>query len=166
MAVREILTLPDKLLKQRAKPIEKICESEKQLFKDLSDTTREAPGFALAAPQIGVLKRAICVDASQAKRESPTNHGEVILYNPRVIAGNDPQINREGCLSVPDYTGDVERYQKITIAGLNPHGEPVELHSEGWEAVAFQHEIDHLDGIVFIDRIASLEDSLFSRKTS
>ncbi len=164
MAVKKILTLPDETLKQRSRPITEVGPAEQQLFEDLRDTTRESPGFALAAPQIGVLKRAICVDASQAKRPTPDNNGEVILFNPQIVSGQNPEVNREGCLSVPKYTGDVERYQKIIVKGIDINGESIELTSHEWEAVAFQHEIDHLDGIVFIDRISSLEDGLFKRK--
>ncbi len=164
MAVREIITLPDPILKQPAEPVEEITPKIKQLFTNLSDTTDASPGFALAAPQIGVLKRVICVDVDQAKRDSPTNHGKVILYNPQVEEGKDPVINREGCLSIPSYTGDVRRFQEIEVSGYNLEGEKLTLNSQGWEAVAFQHEIDHLDGILFLDRITSIEDDLFHRK--
>ncbi|MFP4687287.1 MAG: peptide deformylase [bacterium] len=165
MTVRKILTIPDPLLKQVANPVEEITPQIKHILNDLSDTTDASPGFALAAPQIGEMIRAICVDAGQAKRKTKTPHGKILLINPRIIAEKKPQINREGCLSVPQYTADISRYQQITVEGLTANGEQVSLDSKGWEAIALQHEIDHLDGILFLDRIASIKNDLFKRKT-
>ncbi len=164
MTVREILQIPDPRLKKPAEKVDSIDEQIEAVLHDLSDTTDASPGFALAAPQIGESIQAICVDVSQAKRDSPTDHGKVILVNPEVTEKNKPEVNREGCLSIPDYTADIKRYQSITVAGINPAGEMNTLHSEGWEAVAFQHEIDHLDGILFLDRVNSIKDDLFQRQ--
>ncbi|MGM0381607.1 MAG: peptide deformylase [bacterium] len=164
MSVREILKIPDPLLKQPAERVDQIDGKTKEILDDLSDTTDSSPGFALAAPQIGELIRAICVDVSQAKRSSPTNHGKTILVNPEVIEGSEPEIIREGCLSIPRYTADIKRYQAVVVEGMTPGGEKIKLNSRGWEAVAFQHEIDHLEGILFLDRVNSLENDLFKRK--
>ncbi len=127
------------------------------------DTLQASPGVALAAPQIGRLVRIIVVDVSRKKGEA--GHGLVVLLNPCLKNQERGRIIREGCLSVPDYTGNVLRYEQTVVEGFSPEGTPVTLIASGFEALAFQHELDHLNGMLFLDRIQSLDTDLFRRKS-
>ena len=127
------------------------------------DTLRVSPGVALAAPQIGCPVRIIVVDVSRKKGE--TGHGLVVLLNPLIRHQERERIVREGCLSVPDYTGNVLRYEFAVVEGFSPDGAAVTITASGFEALAFQHELDHLDGLLFLDRIQSLDTDLFRRKS-
>jgi len=127
------------------------------------DTLRASPGVALAAPQIGCPVQVIVVDVSRKKGE--TGHGLVVLLNPRISRQERKRIVREGCLSVPDYTGNVLRFEHAVVEGLSPEGAPVTIEASGFEALAFQHELDHLDGTLFLDRIQSQDTDLFRRKS-
>ena len=133
-----------------------------RIIQDLLDTLAASPGVALAAPQIGEAHRIIVCDVSRKTKEK--HHGRIILINPKIYRHEGMRIFREGCLSVPDYTGNVSRAEKVWIEGLDAQGQPVRLISEGFEALALQHEIDHLEGILFLDRITSLSTDLFRRK--
>lgn len=126
------------------------------------DTLKASPGVALAAPQIGHLVRVIVVDVSRKKGE--TGHGLVVLLNPQILHQEGRRIVREGCLSIPDYTGNVLRYEQTIVTGTTPDGANVTLVTSGFEALAFQHELDHLNGMLFLDRIQSLSTDLFRRK--
>src|SRR5690242_3251983 len=123
------------------------------------DTLRASPGVALAAPQIGCLVQIIVVDISRKKGEA--GHGLVVLLNPYIRHQEQARIIREGCLSVPDYTGNVLRYEQAVVEGFAPDGTLVTLTTSGFEALAFQHELDHLNGMLFLDRIQSLNTDLF-----
>lgn len=164
MSVREILTIPDRHLKTEVKPIEGLNSHVTAVLEDLSDTVDDSPGIALAAPQIGELVPAICVDASQDTSRDVPNHGKCLLVNPEIIEQSQPEVIREGCLSVPEYTGDVSRYQRVTVEGTAPDGGVTRIEAEGWEAVAFQHEIDHLKGTLFLDRIEGVRENLYRRE--
>jgi peptide deformylase len=118
----------------------------------------------IAAPQIGVSLRVCVVDVSQNRLGRENNHGLLALVNPEIVRREGAAIMREGCMSVPDYTGDVERATAITVRFLDGTGEEREVEASGFEAVAIQHEMDHLDGLLFLDRIASLKTGLFRRK--
>lgn len=133
------------------------------VIQDLLDSLAASPGVALAAPQIGHAVQIILVDVSRKKGE--TGHGLVILLNPVILAQEGRKIVREGCLSVPDYTGNVLRYEQVIVEGLAPDGRVMTLSTSGFEALAFQHEVDHLNGMLFLDRIQSLSTDLFRRKT-
>lgn len=163
MAVREILTLPDDRLKTPVDPVDSVTEEHRRLYRDMKETVSESPGVALAAPQIGEMAPVIYVDVSQDRRRDEPNHGEIFLVNPTLELRDAPETIREGCLSVPRFTGNVRRYQSVTVSGLTEEGERTSLTAEGWEAVALQHEIDHLDGTLFLDRIESLRGDLFRR---
>ena len=128
------------------------------------DTLQASLGVALAAPQIGCSVQIIVVDVSRKKGK--TGHGLVVLLNPRIRHQEQKRIIREGCLSVPDYTGNVLRYELAVVEGFSPEGTPVTLTTSGFEALAFQHELDHLNGMLFLDRIQSLDTDLFRRKQS
>lgn len=147
MAVYRILTYEDPLLRQRAKEITKITPNIHKLLKNMAETMYEANGVGLAAPQIGVLKRAIVIDVGE---------GLIQLINPVIVSAEGEETDFEGCLSIPGITGEVTRAARVVVRGLNPSGKEVEYHGEGLLARAFQHEIDHLDGILFIDRAKNI----------
>ena len=126
------------------------------------DSLAASPGVALAAPQIGYALRLIVVDVTRKKGEQ--GHGLVILLNPHILHFDSPRIAREGCLSVPDFTGNVRRYDHAMVEATTPEGQRTVLSVSGFEALAFQHEIDHLEGVLFLDRIESLSTDLFRRK--
>ena len=162
MAVRSILLYPDPILKQPAAPAAIGDPELKPVVQDMLDTLASSPGVALAAPQIGRLLQIIVVDVRRKKGE--TGHGLVVLLNPRLVQQEQPRLIREGCLSVPDYTGNVLRYGETIVEGLTPEGQSLTLVTSGFEALAFQHEVDHLNGMLFLDRIQSLSTDLFRRK--
>jgi len=126
------------------------------------DSLAVSPGVALAAPQIGYALRIIVVDVTRKKGEQ--GHGLLVLLNPRILHSDSPRIVREGCLSVPDFTGNVRRYDQVTLEATTQDRKMTVLSVSGFEALAFQHEVDHLAGILFLDRIESLSTDLFRRK--
>lgn len=166
MAILPILKFPDPLLKEKSAPVERVTPELSAVIDDLLDTMRASPaGVGISAPQIGVLKRVVAVDVSVSKRGAQTeNHGLLVLVNPEILAKGGRQIVREGCMSIPDYTANIERAQWVLVDALDREGKQVILESVGYEAVAIQHEVDHLDGILFLDRVASLKTDLFRRK--
>jgi peptide deformylase len=162
VSVRPILLYPDPILKQAAAPVSPDDPELKPLLQDMLDTLAASPGVALAAPQIGRLVRVIVVDIRRKKGE--TGHGLIVMLNPRIVQQDQPRLIREGCLSVPDYTGNVLRYGETIVEGMTPDGQSMTVVTSGFEALAFQHEVDHLDGLLFLDRIQSLSSDLFRRK--
>lgn len=165
MAVQKILLFPHPVLKKMARPVTDFDDEIRQLVADLIDTMREGPGsVGVAAPQIGVSLRVCVVDVSNSKLGRENNHGLLVLINPEIVARDGAAVMREGCMSVPDYTGEVERATAITLRFLDAEGVTQEVEASGFEAVALQHELDHLDGILFLDRIVSLKTGLFRRK--
>jgi peptide deformylase len=163
MAVLDILTLPDERLRQVSAPVE-VFDSEVQAFiDDLEETRRAGPvAVGIAAPQVGCFQRIVILDVS-GKKGIP-NHGHLILANPEITHWDGFEIGREGCLSVPDYTGNVIRATKLRLLAQDRTGEPLDLEMVGFEARAAQHEIDHLDGKLFVDRVVSRRTDLFRRK--
>lgn len=166
MAVRPILLYPDPLLSRADHALVSPDSPElPDLLRDLEDTLGASPGVALAAPQIGYALRAIIVDVSRDRKpQNREGHGRVLLLNPLLIATDEPQRIREGCLSVPEYTGNVIRYRNAVVEGLTPEGQKLVLETTGFEAIAFQHEIDHLNGTLFLDRVRSPRRDLFRRR--
>jgi peptide deformylase len=166
MSVRPILTYPHPLLKEKISETDLTQPIWKLVLNDLTDTLRYNPGcVGLAASQIGHSLRCIVVDVSGSARAGE-NRGLLKLVNPRVIEASQWKVSREGCLSFPDLLANVKRAQKIRVAAWNENGEFLDFHSVGFEAVALQHEIDHLDGLLFLDRIRSSKDLFERRKTS
>ncbi len=166
MAILPILKFPDPLLKERSAPVAEVDGAVSSVIADLLDTMRASPGgVGIAAPQVGVLQRIIAVDVSAHKRggQEP-NHGLLVLVNPEILARGGKQLVREGCMSVPDYTANVQRAQWVLVDALDREGKQVILEAIGFEAVALQHEMDHLDGILFLDRVVSVKTDLFRRK--
>jgi len=161
MGVRTVVRIPARVLKSRSL---EIGGTDEELARDLLDTMRASPAcVGLAAPQIGVGRRAIAVDVSEHPKTT-TSHGLVILFDPVILSGEGRAIGREGCMSVPDLTADVARAESIIVRGLDVTGTEREIATEGFEARAFQHEVDHLDGLLILDRVASLATDVFRRK--
>lgn len=160
-----ILRYPHPILKKMCNRVEHIDTSILNLVDDLLDTMRAGPGsVGVAAPQIGVTLRVCVVDVSANRHGKDNNHGQLCMINPEIVAREGSAFMREGCMSVPDYTGDVERATSITVCFSEPDGTPREIAASGFEAVAIQHEMDHLDGILFLDRVVSIKTGLFRRK--
>jgi peptide deformylase len=165
VAVREVLVHPDPLLKQvarRLQPSER--ELAERLAADLLETMRAGPRtVGLAAPQIGELVRMVIVDCSEHPKTT-SHHGLLTLVNPAVVAAEGSEIGREGCLSIPEITANVRRATNVIVEATDPSGEALRIAAEGFEARALQHEIDHLDGVLILDRVASLDTDVFRRK--
>lgn len=166
MPEQKILLYPHPLLKKPARTIERIDEEILGLVTDLIDTMKGGPGsVGVAAPQIGVSLRACVVDVSASRHGKDNNHGLLVMLNPEITSAHGSAVMREGCMSVPDYTGEVQRHTDITVRFTSGDGELREVQASGFEAVAIQHEMDHLDGMLFLDRIVSLKTGLFRRKS-
>jgi peptide deformylase len=166
MPNQPILCYPHPVLKKLCNRVEAIDAEILNLVNDLLDTMRAGPGsVGVAAPQIGVTLRVCVVDVSASRHGKDNNHGQLCMINPEIIAHQGTAVMREGCMSVPDYTGDVERATAITVRFSDPDGKPREVEASGFEAVAIQHEMDHLDGVLFLDRIISIKTGLFRRKS-
>ena len=165
MAVRSILMYPDPILKQVAEPIATVDESAVAVIQDLVDTMIDSGhSVGVAAPQIGVLRRVVVVDVSKSKLGKDNNHGLLEMVNPEIIEKSGSKMMREGCMSVPDYTGNVTRPEHIVVGFTNRTGQSRVIESSGFEAIAIQHEMDHLDGLLFLDRVSSLKTDLYRRK--
>jgi peptide deformylase len=152
MALREIITLPHPILRRKAHKVTDFGKEFQQLVDDMVETMREAPGVGLAAPQIAVSERLIVVEFGDEEDEDAPQK----LYvgaNPEIVSASEEMVpGIEGCLSVPELVGEVERHQLITVKGFNRHGRSTKIKAEGWLARIFQHEMDHLDGILYPDR--------------
>lgn len=165
MAVCPILVYPDPILKQVAAAVGDIDETVDAVIQDLVDTMVESGhSVGVAAPQIGVLSRIVVVDVSKSKLGKENNHGLLEMVNPEIIEKSGSKIMREGCMSVPDYTGNVTRSEQIVVEFTNRTGQLRVIEATGFEAVAIQHELDHLDGLLFLDRVSSLKTDLYRRK--
>jgi peptide deformylase len=163
MAVRPVVHYPEPVLKARAAEIEPGPEAV-AVCDDLVDTMRVSPGcVGLAAPQIGLGVRAFCLDVTGHRRARSQN-GLIVMLNPVIVAADGADVIREGCMSVPDFTGNVRRAVRVVVRGLSPSGSELEVEADAFEARAFQHEIDHLDGLLFLDRVSSLTSDVFARK--
>ncbi len=158
MALRTIVTLPDPVLRRKARPISKFDGNLQTLIDDMIETMRDAPGVGLAAPQVGISDRLIVIEYGE---EEEDENGEIVeqpkklyvMINPEIVkVSEEKEMGVEGCLSIPGLVGEVERYSTLQIKGLNRRGQPTKVKAEGWLARIFQHEIDHLDGVVYPDR--------------
>lgn len=163
MSVRSVVRIPARVLKQPAEPVGDHLDAS--LVVDLIDTMRASPAcVGLAAPQIGVPKRVIVVDVTGHPKASVC-HGLTVLVDPVVIYSTGRKVGREGCMSVPDLTANVARAISVVVQGTAADGERVVLATEGFEACALQHEMDHLDGMLILDRVESLATDVFRRRT-
>jgi len=164
MAVLDILVYPDERLKQVAMPVENFDSELEAFVADLEETIRAGPAcVGLAATQVGHPQRIAIVDVSVKPKVK--THGRILLINPEITAWEGYVVGREGCMSVPDYTGNVIRAEQITLETFDLSGNKNLYQLEGFEARAVQHEIDHLDGMLFLDRLVSRRNDLFRRKT-
>ncbi len=155
-AVREVVTAPSAVLSEPCRQVDPTAAEVVQLAADLLATMDVSPGcVGLAANQVGVAWRVFCLDVS-AHPKTRTCHGRFVMVNPTIMQASRNEKAREGCMSVPDFTGDVKRATRLTVTGQLPGtGESVTLTTDAFEARAVQHEVDHLDGLLFIDRVVS-----------
>ncbi len=160
MAVLQIFHFPNPVLKQKTRPIQKIDSKILQLIQDMAETMYAAPGVGLAAPQVGHSLRVAVIDVTPA--DQPKNL--LVLVNPEIVAAEGECTWDEGCLSVPDCNEEVKRSKKVVVRYQNLRGETAEITGEELLAIALQHEIDHLDGILFIDRLSPLKRKLIKKK--
>ncbi len=158
MTIREIKVIDDPVLRRKAKKIEKITPEIRTLIQDMIDTMRDAPGVGLAAPQVGISERVIVVEYvedDETEPDAPPKKKKLYaVVNPEIIWKSDEMVEgTEGCLSIPGWSGDVMRHEAVVVKGLNRSGQRTKIKAEGWLARIFQHEIDHLDGILYTDRL-------------
>lgn len=166
MALRDIVLYPDNRLKTICEPVQGFDAELRDFVNDLLETCASGPGaVGIAAPQVGFMQRICIVDATRARHPVP-NHGKLILVNPEITAWEGFAVGREGCLSVPEYTGNVVRAEKIQLNAFDLNGKALSFAMEGYEARIAQHELDHLDGVLFLDRLISRGTDLFQRKPS
>ena len=166
MAIRKVLRYPNPVLKQVARALgESDRETIARVTVDLVDTMRSFPRcVGLAAPQMEESVRMVVVDVTDHPKAT-TCAGLVVLVNPRVVGAEGAEVAREGCLSIPDFTANVRRATAIVVEASAPDGAPLTIEAEGFEARCLLHEIDHLDGVLFLDRVDSLTDDVFRRKS-
>jgi peptide deformylase len=164
MAKLTILTWPDERLKRISDSVICFDDELRRFIDDLEETMDAGPGgVGIAAPQVDRPQRIVIVDCSRT-RKPVVNHGRLYLINPEVVTWEGMAVGREGCMSVPDYTGNVIRAEAIKLRYQDRYGAAQELEAEGYEARAIQHEMDHLDGLLFLDRLVSRRNDLFRRK--
>lgn len=160
MAIKKIITYPNPVLRQKVESVTSFDESLKELARDLAETMYAAPGAGLAANQIGVCLRVVVIDVSKGEDEKKP----LVLVNPEIIEKEGCQIDEEGCLSVIDYTAKVERFQKLLVRAQDLQGKTWEFPAEDFFARVIQHELDHLNGVLFIDRLSPLKRTLYKKR--
>ena len=161
MTLLDILTYPDKRLRNKAAPVEVVDDDVQNIIADMADTMYNAPGMGLAAVQVGIDKRIIIYDISGPENEPKLG----VLINPVIVESEGTQLSEsEGCLSVPDFRSDVKRFERVKVEALGRNGQPVHIETDGLYAIVLQHEIDHLDGVLFIDKISALKREMYKRK--
>ncbi len=164
MTLRQIVTLPEPVLRRKAKPVTKFDKNLQTLIDDMIETMREAPGVGLAAPQVGVSEQLAVIEYAEEEDDEDETEGAeenskpskpkqlFVIVNPEIVKASEEKVNGiEGCLSIPGLVGEVERHETIQVKGLNRFGKPLKLKVDGWMARIFQHEIDHLNGVLFTD---------------
>ena len=162
MALREVLKFPEKRLREVSAPIETVTDEIRELAQDMLDVMYDEPGIGLAAPQVGESIRLIVVDTEWTDED--TERSPLVLVNPEIIERSGKLTWKEGCLSVPDFEAEVERSATVTLRAHDLDGNELQIDTSELQAVCFQHEIDHLDGILFIDRISRLKRNLYVQK--
>jgi peptide deformylase len=160
MAIREILKYPHPLLKKRSGEVDQIDGELKKLIQDMTETMYDAGGVGLAAPQVGVSRRVIVVDVSPMDPQQSF----FVMINPEIISEEGDVDHEEGCLSVPDCLEKVKRRERVQVRGISPEGRKLEILGEGILAFALQHEIDHLNGVLILDRVSPLKRDVYRRK--
>ncbi|HWQ04426.1 MAG TPA: peptide deformylase [Longilinea sp.] len=153
MAIREIVFLPDPVLRRKAHKVTQFDNDLQILIDDMVETMRDAPGVGLAAPQVSVSQRVVVVEYAENDEEEDSPKKLYVVVNPEIIQpSEETELGIEGCLSVPGLVGEVDRHTAITIKAQNRRGQPLKIKASGWLARIFQHEIDHLDGVIYTDR--------------
>ena len=160
MSVREIKKYPDKVLKEKTQLVTDCNAELDKLIDDMIETMYAAPGVGLAANQVGVSKQVAVIDVSGREEKSPL----IVIVNPEIVHREGEIEAEEGCLSVPDYTAVLKRAMKVGVKGLDRNGKPVEIEAEGLLARALQHEIDHLNGVLFVDRMGRIRKEFFKKR--
>lgn len=160
MSILNVRTYPDPVLQKECSPVDVIDEKVQGLLQDMAETMYAESGVGLAAPQVGENIRAVVVDV----RRDEQGYGLLKLINPKITEKKGKIKSEEGCLSLPDLTVEVERAERVRVEALQPDGNPTSIEAEGILAIAIQHEIDHLDGVLLVDRLSSLRRSLYHRK--
>jgi peptide deformylase len=161
MAFLEIRKYPDEILTKKAEPVDSVDDSLRRLADDMLETMHAAPGLGLAAPQVGVSKRLIVVDVGYKEGEKAD---PVVLFNPEIIEAEGTIEFEEGCLSLPDFNVMVSRAERVVVRGLDMEGKEIEIEADGFMAVVLQHEIDHLDGILLLDRASMLKRQFYKKR--
>lgn len=156
--IRQIRLLGDPVLREKCEPVEAVDDEVRALIEDLQETMYDADGIGLAAPQVGVALRVFVYDVREEE------HRPGILINPRIVASSGSVRESEGCLSIPDLTEVVERHERVVVEGLDADGQPVRLEADGLLSRCLQHESDHLDGVLFFDRISTLKRKMLLAK--
>jgi peptide deformylase len=157
MSIREIVSLPDPVLRRKAKPVTDFGPGLQALVEDMIETMRQAPGVGLAAPQVGISDRIIVVEYPEDDEQEDAPKKLYVVVNPELKElSTETEMGIEGCLSIPGLQGDVERSLAVTVRGRTRRGQPIKIKAKGWLARIFQHEVDHLEGIVFTDRATSV----------
>ncbi len=160
MAIREILKYPHPVLKKRSREVDQIDGELTQLIRDMTETMYDAGGVGLAAPQVGISRRVIVVDVSPID----PRHSFFVMINPTIISEEGDVEHEEGCLSVPECLEKVKRKERVRVRGISPEGKEMEISGEGILAFALQHEIDHLNGVLILDRVSALKRDVYRRK--
>ena len=163
MAVREIKTYPDPVLRNKTARVETIDDTIQRLIEDMVETMHAAPGVGLAANQVGVPLQVAVIDLS-TREEQENRHPLLVLINPEILSTQGSVIAEEGCLSLPEYTEKIKRAARVTVRAQDRRGKPFEIEADGLMAKALQHEIDHLNGLLLIDRLSTLKKDIFKRK--
>ncbi len=162
MAIRPILKYPDPLLREQSQPVEVFDDELKALATDLSETMLAAPGAGLAAPQVGCLSRVIVI--AGAENDEEFDDRVIVLINPKIVRAVGEQVYEEGCLSVLELHEKVVRAEEVEIEARDMEGRPIRLKADGRRAVILQHEMDHLDGVLFLDHISQLKRDIYKRR--
>jgi peptide deformylase len=162
MAILDVLQFPDPRLRRRSEPIEKITDELRQLAADMLETMYDEPGIGLAAPQVGVPLRLVVLDTEWTEEDA--ERSPLVLVNPELVEHEGRIVWTEGCLSVPDLSADVERAERVVLRAIDLEGKEIVEEARGLRAVCFQHELDHLDGVLFIDRVSRLKRDLYLQK--
>ena len=161
MTIKPIVLLPDPVLRGKSEPVERVDDELRALADDMLETMYDAPGIGLAAPQLGILRRLLVIDVSKDEEEK----APMVFINPQVVARSDERgTYEEGCLSIPDYYAEVERPAEVTVDYIDREGQQQSIDADGLLAVCLQHEIDHLNGVLFIDHISKLKRDMVIRK--
>jgi len=160
MAVLEICTYPDPVLRKTAEDVERVDREISRLIDDMAETMYEAPGIGLAANQVGIPLRLVVIDLQKPELQQ----GLIVLVNPRIVAARGEASIEEGCLSVPAYFANVKRFEEVTVQCMDRNEVPIQIQASGLLAIALQHEIDHLQGKLFIDHLGPISKDIFKRK--